>query len=67
MPVKTTFEDKFAPQHDVSNWLEQSKSKDPCNTPAQPREGFFPPIEIRRDQFCDQPKPVPAASANKVK
>ena len=53
-----------APQRDVSNWLDQSKPQDSCNTPAQPRDICVPPIETRRDEFCDHPKPAPANVLN---
>ena len=60
------------PQHAVKDWLEKSdefeskKLKVPYNTPAQPREGYVPPVQTGRDEFRDQPKTAPSNVQNTI-
>ena len=57
-PLETT---EVTPQRAVKNWLEKSDEfesqnlKVPYNTPAQPHEGYVPPIPTRRDGASGQP------------
>ena len=50
---------EVTPQRAVKAWLEKSdefegqKLKVPFNTPAQPREGYVPPVQTGRDEFRD--------------
>ena len=62
-------EDKTEPQRDVVSWLDQShvnrKPLVPFNTPAQPREGYVPPLNIRRDVSETQSSHENVMSKNK--
>ena len=63
-------EDKTEPQRDVVSWLDQShvnrKPLVPFNTPAQPREGYVPPLNIRRDVSETQSSHENVMSKNKA-
>ena len=53
---------EVTPQRAVTNWLQETdtlvsrKLKVPKNTPAEPRQGYAPHVETRRDEVCAQPK-----------